>query len=136
MDSITVFPARRVITMDPGRPVAEAIAVMNGKVLSTGSCTSMQPWPSTPHVIDDRLKTKVIATDAPALGRSAVSSQASVATLRYWMRTRIRYTPIALKDIGIWGTALSGMLHPPEVSVLTEARSVGGVLMLLELIDR
>ena len=44
MGSITVFPARRVITMDPGRPVAEAIAVMDGKVLATGSLTSIQPW--------------------------------------------------------------------------------------------
>jgi predicted amidohydrolase YtcJ len=33
MGTITVFPARKVITMDPGRPVAEAIAVMDGKVL-------------------------------------------------------------------------------------------------------
>src|SRR6476469_9286011 len=61
MGPITVFPARRVITMDPGRPVAEAIAVMDGRVLSTGSLTSMQPWLAHhPHVIDDTLKTKVI----------------------------------------------------------------------------
>ena len=43
MGPITVFPARKVITMDPGRPLAEAIAVMDGKVLSTGSLTSMRP---------------------------------------------------------------------------------------------
>lgn len=61
MNTITVFPARKVITMDPGRPVAEAIAVMDGKVLSTGSLTSMRPWLSRhPHVIDDTLKTMVI----------------------------------------------------------------------------
>ena len=61
MGPITVFPARKVITMDPGRPVAEAIAVMDGKVLSTGSLTSMRPWLAHhPYVIDDALKTKVI----------------------------------------------------------------------------
>lgn len=61
MDSITVFPARRVITMDPGRPVAEALAVMDGKVLGTGNLTSMQPWLRRhSYVIDDTLKTKVI----------------------------------------------------------------------------
>ena len=43
MGTITVFPARKVVTMDPGRPVAEAVAVMDGKVLSTGSLRSMQP---------------------------------------------------------------------------------------------
>ena len=61
MGPITVFPARKVITMDPGRPLAEAIAVMDGKVLSTGTLTSMRPWLSRhSHVIDDSLKTKVI----------------------------------------------------------------------------
>lgn len=61
MSKITVFPARRVITMDPGRPFADAIAVMDGKVLSTGSLTSMQPWLSrNEHVIDNTFKDKVI----------------------------------------------------------------------------
>ena len=61
MGTITVFPARKVVTMDPGRPVAEAVAVMDGKVLSTGSLRSMQPWlVRHPHVIDDTLRTKVI----------------------------------------------------------------------------
>ena len=35
MNPITVFTARKVITMDPGRPAAEAVAVVDGKVLST-----------------------------------------------------------------------------------------------------
>lgn len=61
MDTITVFPARKVVTMDPGRPAAEAVAVVDGKVLSTGSLRSMQPWlVRHPHVIDDTLQTKVI----------------------------------------------------------------------------
>lgn len=61
MGTITVFPARKVVTMDPGRLVAEAVAVMDGKVLSTGSLRFMQPWLMRhPHVIDDTLQTKVI----------------------------------------------------------------------------
>lgn len=61
MSTITVFPARKVVTMDPGRPVAEAVAVMDGKVLSTGSLSSMQPWLSRhEHVIDSTLKDKII----------------------------------------------------------------------------
>jgi predicted amidohydrolase YtcJ len=61
MGPITVFPARKVITMDPGRPVAEAIAVMDGKVLSTGSLESMRPWLSRhDHVVDDTLKDKIV----------------------------------------------------------------------------
>ncbi len=61
MSKITVFTARKVITMDPGRPVGEAIAVMDGKVVSTGSLKSMQPWLSRyEHTIDETLAGKVI----------------------------------------------------------------------------
>ncbi|MEZ5726641.1 MAG: amidohydrolase [Burkholderiaceae bacterium] len=61
MSRITVYVARRVRTMDPGRPLAEAVAVMDGRVLSTGTIASMQPWLSRhEHVIDETLKDKVI----------------------------------------------------------------------------
>ena len=61
MSKITVFTARKVVTMDPGRPIAEAIAVMDGRVLSTGSIESMQPWLTrNEYVIDETLKDKVV----------------------------------------------------------------------------
>ncbi len=61
MSKVTVYLARRVRTMDPGRPIAQAVAVMDGRVLSTGTLESMQPWLSRlDHVIDDTLKDKVI----------------------------------------------------------------------------
>ena len=62
MDSrITVFPARRIHTMDPGRPTATAIAVMDGRVLSTGSLESMRPWLDRhEHTIDDSFRDKVL----------------------------------------------------------------------------
>lgn len=61
MSLVTVFPARKVITMDPGRPVAEAVAVMDGRVLSTGTLDSMKPWLRRhEHVIDDTLRDKVV----------------------------------------------------------------------------
>ena len=61
MSKITVYPARKVITMDPGRPVAEAVAVMDGRVLSTGTLASMKPWLSRhEHVIDRALEDKVV----------------------------------------------------------------------------
>jgi DNA ligase (NAD+) len=41
MGKVTVYVARRVRTMDPGRPVAQAVAVMDGRVLSTGTLASM-----------------------------------------------------------------------------------------------
>lgn len=58
---ITVYTAKKVYTMDPGRPEAEAVAVLDGKVLSTGTLESMQPWLSRyNHVIDDTLKDKIV----------------------------------------------------------------------------
>lgn len=58
---VVVYTARKVITMDPGRPVVEAIAVLNGRILATGSLESMQPWLSRYDVtIDDSLQDKVI----------------------------------------------------------------------------
>ena len=61
MSQITVYVARCVRTMDPGRPVAQAVAVMDGRVLSTGTLESMQPWLSRhEHVIDRSLQDKVI----------------------------------------------------------------------------
>ncbi|WP_031466567.1 amidohydrolase [Sciscionella sediminilitoris] len=59
--TITVYPARRIHTMDPGRPVATAIAVMDGRVLSTGTLESMRPWLDRhEYTIDDSLRDKVI----------------------------------------------------------------------------
>jgi predicted amidohydrolase YtcJ len=59
--NVTVYTARKVRTMDPGRPVVQAVAVLDGKVLSTGTLESMKPWLSRYEVtVDDSLKDKVI----------------------------------------------------------------------------
>lgn len=58
---VTVYTARTVRTMDPGRPVVRAVAVLDGQVLSTGTVESMKPWLSRYDVtVDDSLKEKVI----------------------------------------------------------------------------
>ena len=58
---VTVFTARKVRTMDPGRPEAEAVAVLDGRVLSTGTMESMEPWLSRYQVtVDDTFKNHVI----------------------------------------------------------------------------
>lgn len=61
MSRITVYRARKVITMDAGRPFAEAVAVMDGRVLSTGTLATMKPWLDRyPHDIDDTFRDMVI----------------------------------------------------------------------------
>ena len=58
---ITVFTAKKIYTMDPGRPEASAIAVLDGKVLSTGTLESMKPWLSRyDYTVDKSLADKII----------------------------------------------------------------------------
>ena len=61
MEQITVYPAARIHTMDPGRPHASAVAVADGRIVSVGSIRSMQPWlRRNPYEVDDRYAGKVI----------------------------------------------------------------------------
>ena len=58
---ITVFVAKKVVTMDPANPEAEAVAVSDGKILSVGTLDDLQPWLSRyPHTIDRRFADKVM----------------------------------------------------------------------------
>jgi len=53
-DQITVFTARRLITMDPSLPEATAVAVRDGRIVEVGSLETLQPWLTRhPHTIDD-----------------------------------------------------------------------------------
>ena len=61
MSDIRVFVARRIITMDPGRPTARAIAVRAGRILSVGTIESMQPWLRRySHTIDETFADQVL----------------------------------------------------------------------------
>jgi predicted amidohydrolase YtcJ len=56
-----VYTAKKIYTMDPGRPEATAIAVLDGKVLSTGTMESMKPWLSRyKYTVNDTLKDKIV----------------------------------------------------------------------------
>lgn len=59
---ITVFTARKFVTMDPGWPEATAVAVMDGKILSVGvTFDDLKPWlDKYPFEVDDRFKDKII----------------------------------------------------------------------------
>jgi len=60
-DKITVFPARKIITMCDAMPTAQAVAVGNGKIISVGTMDSLKPWLERyPHEIDDRFVDKIL----------------------------------------------------------------------------
>ena len=59
--AITVFVAKKIITMDPTRPTATAVALRGQEILSVGSLADLQPWlKAHPHKIDTQFKDKVL----------------------------------------------------------------------------
>ena len=54
----TIYPARRIITMNPALPFATAVAVRDGRVLGVGTAEELALWGE--HVIDDRFADKVL----------------------------------------------------------------------------
>lgn len=82
-DGITVFVAKRIITMDPGWPEGTAVAVKDGRILSVGTLEDLEPWLSRfPYKIDESFKDNVIypgfveAHGHPVMGAIAVSRPA------------------------------------------------------------
>jgi predicted amidohydrolase YtcJ len=59
--TITVFTAKKIVTMDPTQPEATAVAVRDGQILSVGSLQDLEPWlRGSKHTIDDQFKDKVL----------------------------------------------------------------------------
>ena len=55
---ITIYPARKVITMNVRRPEASHVAVRDGWILGAGNLEELADW--GPHEVDDRFVDKVI----------------------------------------------------------------------------
>ncbi len=53
MGNVTVFSAKKIITMDPSQPTATHVAVQDGKILATGGPDCADAWGPVTH--DDRL---------------------------------------------------------------------------------
>ncbi len=77
---VTVFTARKIVTMDPGWPEATAVAVKDGKILSVGTLEQLKPWlEKYPHKIDSQFESRVIypgfveAHSHPVIGATALT---------------------------------------------------------------
>ena len=58
---ITVFVAKKIVTMDPAIPSASAVAVADGKILSVGSLDQLKPWlDKYPHEINQQFADKIL----------------------------------------------------------------------------
>ncbi len=56
--SITVYPARNIITMNPAQPHASHVAVRDGRILSVGSLEQVSAWGA--HTVDPRFADMVL----------------------------------------------------------------------------
>ena len=58
---ITIYTAKTIVTLDPGTPTAQAVAVMNGKILGVGTLDQVRGWVTKQDVeIDRRFQNAVI----------------------------------------------------------------------------
>lgn len=58
---LTIFTARRIITMDPSLPEASAVAISGGRIVAVGDLESMEPWlRGREAVLDDRFANSVL----------------------------------------------------------------------------
>ncbi len=58
---ITIYTAKTIVTLDPGTPSGQAVAVTNGKILGTGTLDEVRGWVTNQEVeIDRRFENAVI----------------------------------------------------------------------------
>ena len=58
---LTVYRARRIITMDPSLPIATAVAVRDDRIVAVGTMETLQPWlEAHDYEIDDSFLDKVL----------------------------------------------------------------------------
>jgi predicted amidohydrolase YtcJ len=78
--AITVFVAKKIVTMDPGWPAGTAVAVKDGRVLSVGTLDDLKPWlDKSPYTIDRTFADKILlpgfveAHGHPIIGGTALT---------------------------------------------------------------
>lgn len=58
MTETTIYPARKIITMNPNQPEVSHVAVRDGRILGAGALSDLEPWGE--YTLDDRFADKVL----------------------------------------------------------------------------
>ncbi len=79
---VTLHPARSIVTMDPSRPRAEAVAIRDGRVVGVGGLEELRSrLVGEDHIVDDRFRDSVIVPGLidqhlhPLLAASTLTSE-------------------------------------------------------------
>ena len=90
LPSATIYTAREIVTLDPARPKAEAVAVVGGRILGVGSLDDLKKAAGDqPYVVDDRFADRVIVPgfiaqhDHPFL--AALSMTSEIIAIEDWV---------------------------------------------------
>lgn len=60
-DIVTVYTAKKIITMDPGLPEATAVAIQGGRIAAVGDLSDLKAWTDAfPHKIDETFQNKYL----------------------------------------------------------------------------
>ena len=58
---LTLYPAKKVLTMNPSMPQAQAVLVEDERIVEVGTIEHMQPWlDAKPHRVDDSFTDHII----------------------------------------------------------------------------
>jgi predicted amidohydrolase YtcJ len=112
--TITIFSARKVITMNPSQPHATHVAVRDGRILGAGTLDELAGW--GPHTVDARFADKVLM---PGL----VEGHAHLMAGALWRHTYCGYFDVADHEGRNWPGArtLDAVLARLVQSLATEA---------------
>jgi hypothetical protein len=91
--TITIFSARRILTMNPARPFATHVAVRDGRILGAGPLDELAGWGE--HRVDDSLADKVLMPGFVE-GHSHVSEGA------FWRGTYVGFHDRTDPDGRVW----------------------------------
>lgn len=78
---VTVYPARSIVTMDPARPRAEAVAVSGNRIVAVGSLAEVRAEAGPDHVLDETFLEWTITAGLidqhlhPVLGASTLTTE-------------------------------------------------------------
>ena len=112
--TITIFSARKVITMNPSQPQATHVAVRDGRILGAGTLDELAGW--GPHTVDARFADKVLM---PGL----VEGHAHLMAGALWRHTYCGYFDVADHEGRNWPGArtLDAVLARLVQSLATKA---------------
>ncbi len=123
---ITVYTAKKIITMNDSQPTATAVAVRDGKILSVGSLADLKPWlDAHPHEIDNTLADKIVMPGFidphlhPMLGATAL--YADIIAAFDWRLPEKTYTAVRGKEAYLARLAEgeAAMTGAPEAPYIT-----------------